>query len=110
MEFPEFITRLPEAALPMPSTTVKTHVLPSDKGQLVFFDIIRSVELPPHSHGCQWGTVLEGEVEVTICTETRVYAPGNSYFIPAGVIHSAKAPAGAKIIEFFEEPDRYHLR
>ena len=110
MQFPEIITRLPEAELPLPSTTVKTHVLQSDRGQLVFFEILNTVEIPAHSHGAQWGTVLEGEAELTIGGDTRVYRPGNAYAIPAGTIHSAKLPAGAKILEFFEEPDRYRLR
>jgi hypothetical protein len=36
MELPEIITRLPEAELPFPPTTVKTSVLQSDHGQLVY--------------------------------------------------------------------------
>jgi quercetin dioxygenase-like cupin family protein len=54
--------------------------------------------------------VLEGTVELTIGGETRTHSPGSSYYIPAGVVHSARVPAGAKIIEFFEEPDRYRLK
>src|SRR6185436_19308511 len=69
-----------------------------------------NVEIPAHSHKAQWGTVLEGEVEVTIGGETRKYGTGSSYYIPAGVVHSARAPAGCKVIDFFEEPDRYRLR
>ena len=110
MELPEIITRLPEAELPFPSTTVKTSVLQSDKGQLVFFQILKDVELPAHSHKGQWGTVLEGHVELTIGDETRMHGPGSSYYIPSGVVHSARVPAGAKVIEFFEEPDRYRLK
>jgi len=110
VELPEIITRLPEADLPFPSTTVKTSVLQSEQGQLVFFQIVKDVELPAHSHKGQWGTVLEGQVEVTIRGKTRTHGPGNSYYIPAGVVHSARVPAGAKIIEFFEEPDRYRLK
>jgi len=110
MDFPEIITRLPEAELPLPPSKVRTHVLPSDRGQLVFFHVLEDVEIPPHSHKAQWGTVLEGEVEVTIGGETRLYKPGVTYFIPSGVVHSAKARAGAKIMDFFEEPDRYPLR
>ena len=110
MDFPEIITRLPQAELPIPPSKVKTHVLPSDRGQLVFFHVLEDVEIPPHSHKAQWGTVLEGEVEVTIGGETRLYKPGATYFIPSGVVHSAKARAGAKIMDFFEEPDRYRLR
>ena len=110
MDLPDMITRLPEADLPFPSTAVKTNVLQSEHGQLVFFQILKDVEIPAHSHKAQWGTVLEGEVEVTIGGETRKYGTGSSYYIPAGVVHSAKAPAGCKFIDFFEEPDRYRLR
>jgi quercetin dioxygenase-like cupin family protein len=110
MDFPDIITRLPEAELPIPPSKVKTHVLPSDRGQIVFFHVLEDVEIPPHSHKAQWGTVLEGEVEVTIGGEARRYTPGTTYFIPSGVVHSAKARAGAKIMDFFEEPDRYPLR
>ena len=110
MELPEIITRLPEAELPFPSTKVKTSVLQSERGQLVFFQILKDVDLPAHSHKGQWGTVLEGQIELTIGGETRTYGPGGSYYIPAGVVHSGKLPAGAKIIDFFEEPDRYRLK
>ena len=96
--------------LSYPSEAVKTSVLQSKHGQLVFFQIFADVEIPAHSHKGQWGTVLEGEVEVTIGGETRRYGPGSSYYIPAGVVHSARAPAGSKVIDFFEEPDRYRLK
>jgi quercetin dioxygenase-like cupin family protein len=110
MEFPDIITRLPEAALPFPSSVVKTSVLQSDNGQLVFFDVAQALDLPPHSHKAQWGTVIVGSLELTIGGETRTYGPGSPYYIPDGVVHSAKIKAGTKIIEFFEENDRYKLR
>lgn len=107
MELPEIITRLPEIALPFPTTSVRTSLLQSEHGQLVFFQILEDVELPPHSHKGQWGTVLEGQVELTVGGSTQLHHAGSSYFIPAGVVHGAKIAAGTKIIEFFEEPDRY---
>lgn len=110
MEFPEIITRLPEAELPIPSTTARANVLQSPQGQLVFFRFLKDVELPAHSHKGQWGAVLEGQLELTIGGETRIHRPGSSYYIPAGVVHSARVRAGTKIIDFFEEPDRYRLR
>lgn len=110
MEFPDMITRLPAAALSFPSSVVKTSVLQSENGQLVFFDVVQALDLPPHSHKAQWGTVIEGSLELTIGGEARTYGPGNPYFIPEGVVHSARIPAGTKIIEFFEEKDRYKLR
>lgn len=110
MELPEMITRLPEADLPFPPTALKTGVLQSEHGQLVFFQIYKDVEIPPHSHKAQWGIVLEGEIEMTVGGVTRTYGPGSTYYIPAGVVHSAKVPAGAKAIDFFEEPDRYRVK
>ena len=110
MKLPDMITRLPEADLPFPSTAVKTSVLQSEHGQLVFFQIFDDVEIPAHSHKGQWGTVLEGQIEMTVGGETRMYGPGSSYYIPAGVVHSARVRAGCKAIDFFEEPDRYKLR
>ena len=110
MELPKIITQLPEAELPFPSTTVKSSVLQSEHGQLVFFQILADVVLPAHSHKGQWGTVLEGRVELTVGGETRMHGAGSSYYIPAGTVHSARVAAGTKIIEFFEEPERYPLK
>ena len=110
MEFPEIITGLPEIELPFAPTAVKTSALKSDKGLLVFFQILKDVDLPAHSHKGQWGTVIDGQIELTIGGETRTYGPGDSYYIPAGIVHSGRLPAGAKIIDFFEEPDRYKLK
>ena len=110
MELPAMITRLPEAVLTYPATAVKTNVLQSAHGQLVFMQFLEAVDLPEHSHKGQWGTVLEGRVELTIGGVTRTHGPGNPYYIPAGVPHSAKVPAGATVIEFFEEPDRFRLK
>jgi quercetin dioxygenase-like cupin family protein len=107
MELPDIITRLPEVELPIPSTSVRTSLLQSDHGQLVFFQILKDVDLPPHSHKGQWGTVLEGTVELTVDGSTQAHSAGSSYYIPAGAVHSARLTAGTKIIEFFEEPDRY---
>src|SRR5258708_33104160 len=76
MELPEIITRLPEAKLPFPSSMIKGSVVQSEKGQLVFFQILKDMELPAHSHKGQWGTVIEGQIELTIGGETRTYGPG----------------------------------
>ena len=46
MELPDMITRLPEADLPFPSTALKTSVLQSGSGQLVFFQIFEDIEDP----------------------------------------------------------------
>jgi len=110
MKYPEIITRLPEADIPFPADKVRTHVLPSEHGLIVFFDFLEDIDLPAHSHGGQWGTVLEGSLELTIDQKTRLYRPGDSYFIPSGAVHAVRIPAGTKAMDFFEESDRYTLR
>lgn len=53
---------------------------------------------------------MEGEIEFTIGGVTRIYGPGDSYMIPAGVEHGAKIKAGTRAIDVFEEPDRYRVK
>ncbi len=99
------ITQLPEAELPVAG--LRGWMLRSDHGLVVFFQAEEDVEIPPHSHQDQWGTVLEGQVEFTVAGQVSVKRPGESYYIPGGVVHSARVPKGAKLLEFFQEPDRF---
>lgn len=108
MQFPEHITRLPVADVPLPNST--GYMLRSPDGLLLFFEFTADTDLPVHSHGAQWGTVLEGQITLTIGGETRVYRPGDSYSIGAGVEHGGKISAGTKVIDFFEDADRYQPR
>ncbi len=110
MPFPEFITAFPSINVPFPEDVVQTAALKSDAGLIAFFTFLKDMELPLHSHGAQWGTVIEGEIEFTIGGETRIYRPGDSYSIPAGVEHGAMIKAGTRVIDVFEEADRYALK
>ncbi|MEE9428276.1 MAG: cupin domain-containing protein [Paracoccaceae bacterium] len=110
MQFPDFIKSFPDLDVPFPDDVVQCHAIQSNRGLVVFFDFIQDMNLPAHSHGAQWGTVLAGEVVFTIGDNTRTYGPGESYSIPAGVVHSAIIPAGTKVIDVFEEADRYPLK
>lgn len=89
---------------------MQTAVVRSDTGLVAFFTFFKNMELPPHSHGAQWGTVVEGQIELTIGGETRIYKAGDSYSISAGVEHSAHIKAGTRVIDVFEEADRYPLK
>ena len=110
VELPEFIKAFPSADLPLPEEKVSSKAMKTDSGLMVIFLVHDDVEIPPHEHKGQWGTVIEGQIELTIGGESRIYRPGEYYDIPAGVVHSAKIPAGTKILELFEEPDRYNLK
>lgn len=110
MQLPQFIRALPAIEIPVPSDVVSTHVLKSKDGLGVFFIFHEDFELPPHAHKAQWGTVLTGDFELTVSGQTRKYAPGETYSIPAGAEHSARCKAGTIVFDVFEEPDRYPLR
>ena len=84
MAYPDFITDFPSLDVPFPEDVVQTAVIRSDAGLVAFFTFLNDFELPPHSHKAQWGTVVEGEIELTIGGETRTYRPGDSYSIPSG--------------------------
>ncbi|MDU8910143.1 cupin domain-containing protein [Aestuariicoccus sp. MJ-SS9] len=110
MTLPDFIRAFPAIDLPLPESKVTTHAMRTDKGLAVFFCIHEDIELPEHSHGAQWGTVVEGSVTLTMNGETRTYGPGETYDIPAGTLHAVKVPAGSVLIDLFAEPDRYALK
>ena len=99
--YPEMITRLPRADLPFEG--VRGWVSQAPDHQVVFFDIEPVGEVPPHSHGAQWGIVVEGEMELTIGGETRRYGPGDSYYIPEGVEHGARFFTRVRAIDVFAD-------
>jgi quercetin dioxygenase-like cupin family protein len=81
----------------------------SEQGLAIFFSFHEAVSLPPHSHGAQRGSVLQGESALTRNGETEVVRPGQSYAIGAGVAHSARVAAGSVVLDISEEADRCAL-
>ncbi|MFV2052789.1 cupin domain-containing protein [Aliiroseovarius sp. YM-037] len=110
MSLPDFILNFPEIDIPFPADVVTTNVVKSDSGLVVFFTFHKDMDLPPHSHLGQWGTIVAGSAQLTIGDDTQTYRPGDCYNIPAGVVHSGKIAAGTVAIDVFEEPDRYPLK
>lgn len=109
-DFPEFIHNMPALDVPFPDDIVETSAARCDQGVVVFFSFHQDVDLPAHSHGPQWGTVIVGQVSLTIDGTTTAYGSGESYYIPSGVEHAVHVTAGSRCIDVFEEPDRYPLR
>ena len=103
--YPDFITGLPQVEVP--KAGVRGWLSQASDHQVVFFEIEPIGEIPPHSHGEQWGIVVEGEMELTIGGETQRYRPGDSYYIPAGVEHSATFLTHFRAIDVFADADRY---
>ena len=110
MPFPEFIKAFPGIDVPFSEDVVQTAAVQSDAGLVAFFSFLKDMELPVHSHGAQWGTVVEGEIEFNIGGVTKVYRAGDSYSIPAGVEHGALIKSGTRVIDVFEEANRYAIK
>ena len=110
MEFPAFMTAFPSLDLPLSEDIVSTHALRTEQGLAVFFEVHQDFTLPPHAHKAQWGTVLAGEMDLTMDGQTRTIRPGDTYSIPAGTEHGVSIKAGTRILDVFEEPDRYPLK
>lgn len=110
MDFPGFIKALPGLDIPFPADVVQANAVAAPEGLVVFFAFGQDMDLPAHAHGAQWGTVVAGEIDLTIGQDRRTYRAGDSYAIPAGVLHSARIAAGTRVVDVFEEADRYALK
>lgn len=70
---------------------------------LAVFDLDPHTHLPRHSHPHeQLGTVIQGQMELTIGDESRLLQPGDVYIIPGGVEHEALTfDEAVKVIDVF---------
>ncbi len=106
--YPAMITNLPRVDLPLEGVT--GWLLQATKQQVVFFEIQAGCSVPPHSHGEQWGIVVEGKMDLTIEGRTRRCQPGDSYHIPAGAVHGARFLTRFRAIDVFADADRYKAK
>ena len=106
--YPEMIHSLPEIEIPI--NGIRGWLLQSTNKQVVFFEIEPVGIMPDHSHCSQWGIVVDGEMELTIDDQTKIYRKGDSYFIPAGIVHSANFPTKVMVIDVFDDPERYKIK
>ena len=110
MNLPAYFDAMPALDVPFPEDVVSAHAIRSDAGPVAFFRFHKDMDLPLHSHGPQGGSVIAGEIVLTIGGETRTYGPGDSCDIPAGVEHGARIRAGTVAVDVFAEADRYALK
>jgi len=108
MEYPKMILDLPQADIPFKG--VKGWLHQGEGRQIVFMSIDPIGEVSEHSHSEQFGVVLEGEMTLTIGGKSKRYGKGDSYYIPEGVPHSAVFHSAVKVIDMFNERERYKAR
>ena len=107
-QFPTFVQSLPEADLPFEG--LRGWLLQSNAGQVLFNESDIEVSVSEHSHGSQWCVVIDGKIELTIDNQTKMYHRGDTYFIPAGTVHSARIFPGFRAVDYFADRDRYKGR
>ncbi len=107
-DYPTIVTGMPRADVPLPG--IHGWLLQGADRQGVFFVLEPGASVPEHSHGPQWGFVLEGELELTVDGRTRRLGPGDGYEIAAGQPHSAVSPGGARVFDLFADPARYRTK
>ncbi len=108
MEYPRMICSLPMADIPFKG--VKGWLLQGPAQQLVFMEIEAVGEVSEHSHGAQFGIVLDGEMSLTAGGCKQRYRKGDTYYIPANTPHSAVFHTKVHVIDFFDERERYKVR
>ena len=106
--FPEIITKLPGADIPLEGVT--SYLFQCQNQQFIFMSFDRDVEVPEHSHEGQWGVVLDGEIELTVDGKKSIFKRGDTYFIPKGVKHGARIKKGYKDLTLFDQKDRYKTK
>ncbi len=107
-EFPPFVRALPEAALPFDG--LRGWLLQSESGQVLFNESDIELAVPEHSHGSQWGVVVDGKIDLTIGGHARTYTRGETYFIPDGTPHQARIYPGYRAVDYFADRSRYRTR
>lgn len=86
-----------------PAEGVELRVLHGERMTVAFFTLQAGAGVPEHAHDHeQIGTVLSGEMELSIGPEKRVVAAGGGYRIPGGVAHAGRCLKGpARVLEIF---------
>ncbi len=103
--YPECIKELPKIKHSMEG--VEGWLAQGKDFQIVFFEIEPTAKIPPHSHASQFGTIMSGEMRLTIGDEIRVYRKGDTYYIPEGVVHHAAFISSVLAMDFFDDANRY---
>jgi quercetin dioxygenase-like cupin family protein len=73
-----------------------------EKTLMAEFRLTRGADLPAHQHPHeQTGWLASGRIELTIDGDVHAVNPGDSWCIPGGVTHSARAREDSVAVEVF---------
>ncbi len=100
-----------DLAVKKPAAGVEMRIVHGARMSVVFFTIAAGSGVPEHAHAHeQIGTVLAGEMALSIGAEKKLVTAGQAYHIPPDVPHSGTCLKGpAEVIEIFA-PAREDLK
>ncbi len=104
--FPGFVRRLPKADYAADGAGAIRGFVARGTCQVVFNENDEEVTFAPHRHAQSFGVVLAGECELVIDGVATRYKVGDTYHVPAGVLHYAWQSANYRDIVVFDEPMR----
>jgi quercetin dioxygenase-like cupin family protein len=100
-----FITPKDSNQIEMLTGVHRRTMATTDEAMLCEFYLERDSVVPDHSHfNDQVGYVIYGRMEMTVGGVVQVLHPGDSYAIPGGVRHSARALQDTLVIDAFSPP------
>ncbi|MHA1909176.1 MAG: cupin domain-containing protein [Candidatus Thorarchaeota archaeon] len=105
--FDNIVKKLPRIKVSVPG--VQGWVLQGAEFQAVFFEIEKSTVIPPHSHGPQFGFIIDGNAVFKIDENVNRMTTGDSYYIPEGAVHEIAFDTFTRVVDFFFQKDRYEI-
>jgi quercetin dioxygenase-like cupin family protein len=100
-----FVTPIDAPQVEMRPGVHRRTMAMTDEVMVCEFFLERESAVPAHQHmNDQVGYVVYGSMEMTIGDITRVIERGDSYAIPGGIVHSARALVDTLVIDVFSPP------
>ena len=100
-----FITPADAVQVEMIACIHRRTMATTDEAMLCEFFLEKGALVPPHSHmNDQVGYIVYGALELTIGDQVRVVRRGDSYAVPGGVVHSARALVDTLALDVFSPP------
>ncbi|MBM3505872.1 MAG: cupin domain-containing protein [Alphaproteobacteria bacterium] len=100
MDFPERMRELPRFG---PSLDVFSMM--ASGARALFGSYRAGVTLAPHAHDTDnYGTILEGELVLTVDGAERTYRAGDWYHLPPNTSHASRFPKATRQIDFWFDP------
>ncbi len=105
--WPKEILSLPQVEFHVAGVT--GHSISNAEKQVTFFRFDEGTTVPDHSHGAQWGYLVQGEMTLEIDGCTELFEAGDIYYVPGGKKHRTSFSKESYVIDMGDDPKRFQL-